>query len=183
MKTCFVISQTSKANSELKSNADDLFELIIEPALEKFDYKVSRLDQDATNNLITDSVVNWVQTSDLCIIDVTGNNPEVFYQFGRRHEMGRPFILMLQKNQKISFDVKDITVVQYDLSDARKTKDCIGSLRRLIKEFEEYGYQSGNTRASMTDIVSALTRIEKKIDTLNPSKSIDQDSVESAPFS
>lgn len=182
MKTCFVILQASTTNSESKNNADDLFELILEPALEKFDYEVTRTVHNTTNNLITENVVDMVQSSDLCIIDISGNSPEIFYQFGRRHESGRPFILMLPKNQKVSFDVKNITIAYYDLSDARKIKDSMGSLRGVIKDVEEYGNRS-NPRASMADIVSTLTRIEKKIDTINTSRSVDQEPVQSATSS
>ena len=182
MKTCLVILQTSTTNPELKNNADDLFELIIEPALEKFDYQVTRMSHDTTDNLMTEEIVDRVQSSDLCIIDVSGTSPGIFYQFGRRHQTGMPFILMLPKNQKFSFDVAGTRIVYYDFSDARKIKDCMVSLRGAIKEFEEYGFQS-NPKASMEDIVSTLTRIEKKIDALNISKSVDQEPVQSATSS
>src|SRR5688572_29391938 len=108
MKTCFVISPIGQDGSDVRKGADDLFDLIIEPALERFDFKVVRGDKVTTSSSITEDVIKRIQNSELCVIDLTGHNPNVFYECGRRHETAKPFILMKRKGEEIPFDLKDI---------------------------------------------------------------------------
>jgi hypothetical protein len=168
MKTCFVISPIGQDGSDVRKAADDLYDLIIEPALEIYDFKVVRGDKVTTSSSITEDVIKRIQNSELCIIDLTGHNPNVFYECGRRHETAKPFILMKRKGEEIPFDLKDIRTVDYDLSDSRKTKVSIDNLKRFVSEYEEAGYGESST-ASLTSIASALNRLERKIDTMGVS--------------
>ena len=167
MKTCFVISPIGSEDSEIRKNADDLYELIIEPALDKFGFKVIRGDMVTNSDSITDDIVKRIQNSELCIIDLTGHNPNVFYECGRRHETAKPFILMKRKGEEIPFDLMDIRAVDYDLTDSRKTKNSIDNLRKFVMEFEENGYGSESPTASLTGIANALIRLERKIDSMS----------------
>src|SRR5206468_9046970 len=119
---------------------------------------------------ITDDIIKRIQNSELCIIDITGHNPNVFYECGRRHETAKPFILMKRKGESIPFDLFDIRAVDYDLSDPRKTKNSIDNLKKFVNEFEENGYGSESPTASLTSIANALLRIERKLDTYSSSK-------------
>lgn len=166
MKTCFVISPIGQDGSTTRKDSDDLFELIIEPALELYDFKVIRGDMVTTSSSITEDVIKRIQNSELCIIDLTGHNPNVFYECGRRHETAKPFILMRRKGEEIPFDLKDIRTVDYDLSDARKTRMSIENLKKFVNEFEESGYGSDSSMASLTSISATLNRLERKIDLL-----------------
>lgn len=177
MKTCFVISPIGMEGSEIRKNADDLFDLIIEPALEKYDFRVIRGDMFASTTSITDDVIKLIQNSELAVIDLTGHNPNVFYECGRRHETAKPFILIKRKGEEIPFDLKDIRTVDYDLSDPRKTRTSIDNLRKFVNEFEEIGYGSESSTASLTSIANTINRIERKLDligsvpqTVNPSQ-------------
>ena len=170
MKTCFVISPIGQDGSDIRKNADYLFELIIEPALEIYnDYKVIRGDMGTTVTSITDEVIKLIQNAELCIIDLSGHNPNVFYECGRRHETGKPFILIKRKGEEIPFDLKDIRTVDYDLSDPHKTRASISSLRKFVNEFEEIGYGSGTSVASLSSIANTLNRLERKLDTMGSS--------------
>lgn len=183
MKTCFVISPIGQDGSEVRKNADDLYDLIIEPGLEKFDFKVIRGDKVTTSSSITDDVIKRIQNSELCIIDLTGHNPNVFYECGRRHETAKPFILMKRKGEEIPFDLKDIRTVDYDLSDPRKTRVSIDNLKRFVNEFEEAGYGSESSTASLTSIATTLNRLERKVDMIGTPVSIVNGPVDKSSFS
>src|SRR6266498_4689320 len=45
MKTCFVISPIRLNGSEIRASTDDVHNLLIVPAMEKYDFKVVRGDQ------------------------------------------------------------------------------------------------------------------------------------------
>ncbi len=167
MKTCFVISPIGDDGSVTRKTADDLFELIIQPAMEKYDFNVVRADKIVSVSAITDDIVNMVQTAQLCIIDITEHNANVFYETGRRHETAKPYIHMKKKGEKIPFDIAGIRTIDYDLSDGRKIKESIDSLRKFVNELEETGYGSESSSSSLTSIATTLTRIERKIEALN----------------
>ena len=167
MKTCFVISPIGPEGSDVRKNADDLYDLIIEPALEIFDFKVVRGDKLLTVSAITDDIINYIQNSELCVIDLTGHNPNVFYECGRRHESARPYIHMKKKGEQIPFDISGIRTLDYDLSDGRKIKESIDYLRKFISELENTGYSSQSSTFSLNNLASTLTRIERKIDNLS----------------
>ena len=167
MKTCFVISPIGPDGSEQRKNADDLFDLIIQPALEVFDFKVIRGDKLLTVSAITDDIVNYIQNSELCIIDLTGHNPNVFYECGRRHETARPYIHIKKKGEQIPFDISGIRTIDYDLSEGRKIRESIEYLRKFITELENTGYSSQSSTFSLTNLATTLTRIERKLDSVN----------------
>jgi tetratricopeptide (TPR) repeat protein len=176
MKTCFVISPIGQDGSEIRQAADDLFDLIIEPALEKFDFNVVRGDKIFNTNAITEDIINLVQNSELCIIDLSHQNPNVFYETGRRHETAKPFIHIKRKGEQIPFDIAGIRTIDYDLSDPRKTRESIDTLRKFINELEQIGYSSKSSGASLNSIATTLTRIERKLDSIgtsSPAASVD----------
>lgn len=74
-KKCFVISPIGPAGSDIRRNADDVLELIIEPAVGPFDFDVIRADRLTTSSMITADIISLVQESELCIVDLTGSNP------------------------------------------------------------------------------------------------------------
>lgn len=166
MKTCFVISPIGADGSDIRKKADDLFDLIIHPALEIFDFKVIRGDKLLTVSAITDDIVNYIQNAELCIIDLTGHNPNVFYECGRRHETARPYIHIKQKGEQIPFDISGIRTIDYDLTDGRKIRESIESLRMFVTELENTGYASQSSTFSLTHLATTLSRIERKIDGL-----------------
>jgi hypothetical protein len=166
-KTCFVISPIGNEESEIRKNADDLYDLIIEPALEMFGFSVVRGDKVANAGSITDDIIKRIQNSELCIIDITGHNPNVFYECGRRHETAKPFIIMRRKGEVSPFDLVDIRAVDYDLSDPRKTRNSIDTLKKFVNEYEEIGYGSESATASLTSIADVLKRLERKIDSMS----------------
>lgn len=164
MKKCFVISPIGDDGSAVRKAADDLYDLIIEPAFEKFDFVINRGDKSVNALTITDDIIKQIEESELCVIDLTGRNPNVFYECGLRHGTGKPFILIRKKGEAIPFDLSHMRVVDYDISDARTTRDSVENLRKFIKEYETIGYTSTSSNVSINDIAAALKRIEKKLE-------------------
>lgn len=50
----------------------------------------------------------------VCIADCTGRNPNVFYELGIAHTIGRPCILISQSIEDIPFDVRHIRSIIYE---------------------------------------------------------------------
>lgn len=163
MKTCFVVSPIGEKKSVIRQRADDLFDLIIEPALERFSFEVVRADKIVGTSEITADIVDLIQNADLCIIDLTGGNPNVFYECGRRHEAGKPFVQLIAEGEPIPFDLSGIRTIPYDIDDARAVHSVSNEIREYVTKFERdgYGTESGTSIAA---IAQWLQRIDRKLD-------------------
>jgi len=171
-KKCFLICPIGKENTDIRNNSDDLMELIIEPALEKYEFDVIRADKISRSSIITADIVQMVQNAELCIIDLTGNNPNVFYECGRRHETGKPFIQLIQKGEvnNIPFDVAGIRTIEYDLSSVRLAHKAVKEIREYVSDISASGFEIKSGTESLTSIASVLQRVERKVDKLSENK-------------
>lgn len=163
-KTCFVISPIGEDGSSVRTAADDLYDLVIKVALEPFDFDVVRADKLPGSGQITSEIIRLVQTAELCVIDLTGHNANVYYECGRRHETGKPFVQLLNKGETLPFDLAGIRTIMYSLEDPRTVLGAVTELRRYAAEFERNGYGPSQSGVSITTIASALERLERKID-------------------
>jgi hypothetical protein len=116
MKNCFVISPIGDSGSNIRQQADDVLEYIIEPALKAMGVEAVRGDQFSEPGLITSQIVEAILTSDLCIADLSGHNPNVFYELAIAQAARRPVVLLKLIGERIPFDVKDYRIIEYDLT-------------------------------------------------------------------
>lgn len=165
-KTCFVISPIGELGSATRAWADDVFELLIEPALEMYGFNVVRADMLVGANEINSEVIGLVQNAELCIVDLTGHNANVFYECGRRHEAAKPFIQLIKVGEKLPFDVSIIRTIQYDISSPRSTRRAVEEVRKAVEQFENSGYPTTASGVSTTTLAHALDRMERKLDSL-----------------
>ena len=85
----------------------------IKPAIEDSKLSVRRGDDFFSDDRIMDEVWSAINSSKLCIADLTGNNPNVFYELGIAHTLGKPSILISQDEGEIAFDIRDRRVIIY----------------------------------------------------------------------
>jgi tetratricopeptide (TPR) repeat protein len=166
-RTCFVVSPIGDPGTDTRRLADDLLELIIDPALESLGFDVIRADKIIGAGAITSDIVSLVQSADLCIIDLTGHNANVFYECGRRHETARPFIQVIRRGETPPFDVAGIRTIFYDLSDAREVRNTVLEMRQYAEAVVRNPSEGTRTSMSATSIADALDRLERKVDQLS----------------
>lgn len=65
---------------------------------------------------IIDDLWSAIYYSKACIADCTGKNPNVFYELGIAHTLGRPTILITQSIEDIPFDIRHIRHILYQLT-------------------------------------------------------------------
>ena len=165
MPTCFIITPIGESGSETRRNADDLRDLLIKPVLESFGFQVVRGDHRSEAGQIDIDVIRAVQESDLCIADISLSNPNVYYEFGRRDETGKPLILLKAKNSDdLPVDIATRRYIEYDLDSRRGIIDAMEQLRAFVAPIVEKGFESSGTGASLSELAEILKRVERKID-------------------
>jgi len=74
------------------------------------------LDDRGSNESIRQRMTLLIQSADLCIADLTENNPNVFFEYGLRRATGLPVLAFIHEGQKLMYDVDDYYTEPYDLA-------------------------------------------------------------------
>lgn len=85
----------------------------IRQASEQAGLRCRRADDIWENAAIIQDVVALIDRSKIVVCDCTGRNPNVFYEAGIAHTLGREVILITQNEQDIPFDLRHIRFVRY----------------------------------------------------------------------
>lgn len=170
--SCFVILPIGDEGTAIRQNADDLVDLVITQALQKYDFQVVRADKLTTAGSISSQVVRLIQQSDLCIIDISGKNTEIMYECGRRHETGKPCVMMAKKGETLPFDVDVPPTIFYDLQTPRSVHDSVVVLQNAITKMIADGFTPNNAGNNLVSAMEVLGRIERKIGSLSTAPSV-----------
>ena len=74
---------------------------------------VGRADDFFTAHAVMRDVWTAVCRTRVLIADCTGRNPNVFYEIGMAHTVGKPVILITQSESDVPFDLRHIRYIQY----------------------------------------------------------------------
>lgn len=135
MKTCFVVSPIGDEGSEIRDSADKLFKYIISPVCEKCGFEPVRVDQINDSDSITQTIIDKLLSSELVIADISGHNPNVFYEMGYRKCTDKPIIHLKKKGESIPFDVNTVRTFEYDLTDLDNVAATKNRLEQAIAAF------------------------------------------------
>lgn len=162
--SCFVISPIGQPNSDVRKRADALFKYVVQPAMAIFDFTTQRADHKYEVTSIVDSMIEEIQQADLCIINLTDLNPNVMYELGRRHETGKPFILLIEESQlnTLPFDTATLKTISYNTTDIDSVYTAIEEIQKHVRHLLNDGFET-NAKASLSSIADTLNRLERKI--------------------
>ena len=102
-----------------------VYEDHIKPVATRLNMRVARADDFFSSHSIIDEVWSAISQSRFLIADCTGRNPNVFYEIGIAHSIGKPVILITQNQEDVPFDLRHRRFIKYDCAP------------RSIKEFEK----------------------------------------------
>jgi len=142
IRRCFVISPIGDVDSPVRKQADMVLHYIIKPALEG--YAVKRADELASPDMINDKVMEAIFNSEMAVADLTGHNPNVFYELGLRHMAEKPVIHIAQIGTKLPFDNAGVTTIFFDPIDHSSHVKAIESIKASLKEVNSLGYKLSN---------------------------------------
>ena len=169
---CFVISPIGEEGREIRKRADQVYKYIISPVCEECGFEAIRVDKVNQSDSITQTIIDYIKESELVIADITGHNPNAFYEMGYRASIGKPMIHLKEKSEKIPFDIAGIRAFDYELSDldsvaevkARLTK-TIGTMSFEFDDIENKNELQGQdiVRNDNTQLLSVLYEIQDEI--------------------
>jgi hypothetical protein len=114
---------------ELKPIYEDHIKTVVEQAK----LKVRRGDDFFTANSVMEDVWSAICNARIVIAECTDRNPNVFYEIGMAHTIGKPIILITQNSDDVPFDLRHIRYIKYDYS-PRGMKNFEVTLKRTLEE-------------------------------------------------
>ncbi len=129
---CFVICAIGREGTETRTRADDVLEFIIRPAAEACGYKVFRADEGGPGQITTEIIRHLVEDP-IVVADLTGGNPNVYYELAVRDCSGRPSVLIMEKGEEIPFDLLNQRTITFNSTNMRSASKCTETLITNIK--------------------------------------------------
>src|SRR6266496_2227246 len=100
----FVIMQVGVRGSPERKRADDVYDYVVASTLGERGLQAYRSDLDPTPGQINQQMLRKLLEARIVIADLTGRNPNVFYEFGVAHAFARPVIALVDSARSLPFD-------------------------------------------------------------------------------
>lgn len=125
-RSCFVVMPFGDRDLEI------VYSEFVKPVIEQqcgFDCR--RGDDAFGSDVIMDDVLRSILEADLVIADLTGKNPNVFYEVGISHGLEKEVLLLAQSIEDVPFDLRHRRVLLYEYS-PRGCKLLEGALKSHV---------------------------------------------------
>lgn len=108
---CFVMQP-------FQSPLGEYYDQIYKPAIEKAGLRPLRADGDLFHTgKIIEQVWQGIHSAKVLVAELTTRNPNVFYELGLAHALGKPVVLVSAGEEDVPFDLRHIRVIFYDVRD------------------------------------------------------------------
>jgi hypothetical protein len=119
---------------------DSLWVEVIRPIAEKVGFEAYRADDVFHPGVVLQDIVRGIRGSDVVIAEVTPKNPNVFYELGFAHALGKPTILLAEQptdaTASLPFDISGFRCIFYD--DAIRGKSKVeAALERHLRNIRD----------------------------------------------
>ena len=98
------------------SEYDDVYTDLIVVPLTTVGFRVRRADSLLNQRNILQEVVVGIADADLIVADVTGLNPNVMYELGLAHALGKRTIMITQSIEQLPFDLRTYKGNEYSVN-------------------------------------------------------------------
>ena len=110
VSSCFILMP-------FKEPFETYYNTIIKPAVLTANLDALRGDSLFTPTPIMGDVWQMIQDAHVLVAELTGKNPNVFYELGLGHAIGKPIVLISETMDDVPFDLQQLRVILYDKND------------------------------------------------------------------
>jgi hypothetical protein len=138
MARCFVIQPFDRGGPFDKRYRDVLAPAINDAGLEHY-----RVDEDPGTTVLIDAIEAGIRDSEICLADITNDNPNIWYEVGYAIASGKPIVMVCANPRPTGppFDIRHRQVIFYSPdspSDFKKMGDEITArLKAQLQKTEE----------------------------------------------
>lgn len=113
---------------------DEIYADHIKPTVERLPLDSRRADDIYGVRPIMEDIWEQLCRSRVVVADLTGRNPNVFYEVGIAHTLGKPVVLIAQSMDDVPFDLRHHRVIVYGYTPpgARKLEEALERTLRSV---------------------------------------------------
>jgi hypothetical protein len=112
---------------------DDTYQLAIKPACEAAGATAERVDEQIFHANILQRIYEQIAVADLVIAEMSGRNPNVFYEAGYAHALGKIVIFLTRDAADIPFDLQQYPHIVYDNGLTKLKRELERRVRRTLE--------------------------------------------------
>lgn len=110
---CFVIMPFSDMPGYEENHFSHVYNYIYKPAIEQAGLTPLRCDEICNGRPIHENMFKQLFDAPMVLCDVTGDNPNVLYELGRRDAYGKPFVIVREEGQASPFNIREYNIIPY----------------------------------------------------------------------
>lgn len=129
-RECFFIAPIGEKGSEIRKRSDGVRDWVVRPAAKAHGLETVRADEVGEPGQITSQAVQRCLKAKAAVADLTGGNPNVYYELSVRHGAQLPVVLIAAEGTKLPFDISQSRVIFFDHTD-------LASAGRAREELQE----------------------------------------------
>ena len=117
---------------------DKYYQEIYVPAIKDAGFEPVRADELFTTGSVVEQIWEQIEKAKLLLADLTGKNPNVFYELGLAHAARQPVVFTASNVEDVPFDLRHLRVIIYDVREpewaAKLRKSVTDYLRNALRE-------------------------------------------------
>lgn len=166
---------------------DDRYSDIIEPVVRSCGLECYRVDQDSAVDIPVFSMEDRIEKAKLVIVEISEDNPNVWYELGYASALGKPIIMVCsdERQPPYPFDVRHRSIVTYRTKSPKDFERYKMALRSAISCRYQISEQTENADALTNEellVLKFIARDQMSIHAITPEEKIlkanmDQDMV------
>lgn len=150
----FVVTRLGEEGSPERERADSVLDFVIAPAAGAVGLEIDRADLDARPGPITPRIVSGLLAARAIVCDLTGRNPNVYYELGLAHALNLPVVLLIDSHADLPFDIKDEAVIPIGDDGVLGAKQADTAARRLTRALETVLAPDYEPRSTVDELLS-----------------------------
>ena len=166
-----------------------MYSLGIKPACDESGAYAEKLNDQIFCENMLERIYNQISKADLIIAEMTGKNPNVFYEVGYAHALNKKVVLLLKYGEDIPFDLKHFPHIIYKSEThlneelSKRIPVLLSNPENVIQEYSHKFYINGvdlstNPTIDLKRVVSYREEVDLTIDINNSSSKY----IETSPF-
>lgn len=146
--TCGIVMPISGIDEKRNARHFENVKEIIKDAIsniKEYDFNCEIVSYSETNGMIHSEIIKNLYHNDVVICDVSGHNPNVFFELGIRLAVDLPTILIQDdENEEIAFDISPLKHEEYPLDlDYQKIAEFKTKIARVVQKVYEKKIKEG----------------------------------------
>lgn len=120
---------------------DRYYQEIYVPAIKSAGFEPVRADELFKTGSVVEQIWEQIEKSKVLLADLSGKNPNVFYELGLAHAARKPVVFAASDVEDVPFDLRHLRVITYDIREpewaSRLRQNVTDYLRNAAKEPEK----------------------------------------------